>query len=64
MSDQQEIKDFLSKAEVREKEYDWLGAVEFYEKALDHVLKQKDFSKAGSEDLGKITFIKDVMMRT
>jgi KaiC/GvpD/RAD55 family RecA-like ATPase len=38
---------FQAQAEEKEKKYDWLEAVEFYKKALAHVLKQKDSLKAG-----------------
>jgi hypothetical protein len=41
-----EMKQFLSQAMEREKNYDWLGAVEFYEKALG-LLHELDFLKLG-----------------
>ncbi len=50
MSKSQYSKHILAQAKKKEK-YDWLGAVEFYKKALNHVLKQKDFLKAG--DIGE-----------
>jgi hypothetical protein len=55
MSDRRKIEGLLNNAESREKEYNWLGAIEFYEKALACVLQQKDFLKAG-EILERIGF--------
>lgn len=47
MSKSQSLHHILTHARGREKEYDWLGAVESYHKAQTSVLKQKDFLKAG-----------------
>ena len=37
----------LAHAEEKEKEFDWMGAVPFYEKTLSLALKQKNFLKTG-----------------
>lgn len=34
-------------AREKERRYDWTGAVGFYQKALDRLMKQRDFGKAG-----------------
>lgn len=47
MSESQRPRRILAQAKEKEKEYNWLGAIEFYEKDLDRVLKQKDFLEAG-----------------
>ncbi len=47
MQKDQRLRAFLNKAEELEREYEWLGAIEFHEKALGQVLKQKDFLEAG-----------------
>lgn len=42
----QRFKSLLNKANELEKRYDWLGAVDFYEKAFGLALKLEDFLKA------------------
>lgn len=39
--------DLLARARENEKNYDWIAAVEFHEKALDHSLQQRDLLRAG-----------------
>ncbi len=46
MSKNQSLQRILPRAKEREKKYDWLGAVEFYKKAPDLVVNQRDFLKA------------------
>ncbi|NIV43591.1 hypothetical protein GWN49_01665, partial [Candidatus Bathyarchaeota archaeon] len=47
MSEHRSILRVLAQGEDREKQYDWLGAVESYVKAQTSVLKQENFQKAG-----------------
>jgi KaiC/GvpD/RAD55 family RecA-like ATPase len=47
MSQRQSLPRILFQAKEREKKYDWLQAVESYNEALNGVLKQKNFQKAG-----------------
>ena len=42
MSKSRSLELVLAQAKEEEKKYEWLSAVEFYKKALDDVLKQKD----------------------
>jgi tetratricopeptide (TPR) repeat protein len=47
MSESQSTQHVLAQAKEKEKKYEWLAAVEFHKKALDQMLEQKDFLKAG-----------------
>jgi KaiC/GvpD/RAD55 family RecA-like ATPase/tetratricopeptide (TPR) repeat protein len=47
MSKRQSLELMLSQAKEKEKKYDWLSAVEFYEKAAIYVLKRKNPLEAG-----------------
>ncbi len=47
MSKNRSLQRILAQAKKKEKKYDWLSAVGFYDKALTNVLKQKDFLKTG-----------------
>ena len=47
MSESQSVQRFLAQAKEKEKKYDWLDAVELHQKALNQVLKQRNFWKAG-----------------
>ena len=54
MPESQNLEYLLGQAKEQEKEYEWLGAVDFYQKALTSALDSKDFFKAGeiSERIG------------
>lgn len=47
MPKRQSIEHVLAQAEGKEKEYDWLGAVELHKKALNQALKARNLWKAG-----------------
>ena len=47
MSESRSLQRIVALANEKEKKYDWVGAVEFYKKAVDNALTQKDFLKAG-----------------
>ena len=47
MSRSQHLKNILGQAKEKEKKYNWLGAVEFYEKSSSFALRKKDFWKTG-----------------
>ncbi len=48
MSKNQSLQRILTKAEKKEKEFSWLDSAKFYEKALDRIVKLKDFLKSHS----------------
>ncbi len=47
MSEDRSLQRVLAQAKEKEKKYNWLRAIESYDKAQTNVLKQKDFLKAG-----------------
>ena len=47
MSRSQSLESILAQVKEKKNKYDWLGAVRFYRKCIDHVLKQKDLLEAG-----------------